>query len=213
MCMAHMNNEFETAISHFYSPEEFHKLQNSVVGILGAGGLGSNCAVNLVRSGIRNLIIADYDIVELSNLNRQYYVSSHVGQYKVEALQDVLTAINSNVIVKIYKDKLTTENIPEIYKKADILIEAFDAVEAKSMFLEAATSVDVPKIMVSGLAGIGNSDGLRTKKLGRNLYIVGDEHSGVDNAYPYAPRVAIAAAKQSDLALSLLLEKTMSNEV
>ena len=150
--MAHMNNEFETAISHFYSPEEFRKLQNSVVGIIGAGGLGSNCAVNLVRSGIRNLIVADYDIVELSNLNRQHYFSCHVGQYKVEALQDVLTALNSNVIVKIYKDKLTTENIPEIYKKADILIEAFDAVEAKSMFLEAATSVDVPKIMVSGLA-------------------------------------------------------------
>ena len=117
--MAHMNNEFETAISHFYSSEEFRKLQSSVVGVLGAGGLGSNCAVNLVRSGIRNLIIADYDIVELSNLNRQYYFSSHVGQYKVEALQDVLTAINSNVIVTVYKDKLTTENIPEIYKKAD----------------------------------------------------------------------------------------------
>ena len=213
MCMAHMNNEFETAISHFYSPEEFRKLQNSVVGIIGAGGLGSNCAVNLVRSGIRNLIVADYDIVALSNLNRQHYFSCHVGQYTVAALQAVLTALNSNVIVKIYKDKLTTENIPEIYKKADILIEAFDAVEAKSMFLEAATSVDVPKIMVSGLAGIGNSDALRTKKLGQNLYIVGDEHSGVDNAYPYAPRVAIAAAKQADLALSLLLEKTMSNEV
>lgn len=136
-----------------------------------------------------------------------------MGQYKVEALQDVLTAINSNVIVKIYKDKLTTENIPEIYKEADILIEAFDAVEAKSMFLEATISLDVPKIMVSGLAGIGDSDTLRTKKLGQNLYIVGDGHSGVEDAYPYAPRVAIAAAKQADLALSLLLENTMSNEV
>lgn len=211
--MAHMNNEFEMAISKFYSPKAFDKLQNLVVGILGAGGLGSNCAVNLVRSGIRNLIIADYDIVELSNLNRQYYFSHHVGQYKVEALQDVLTTINSNVIVTVYKDKLTTENIPEIYKKADILIEAFDTVEAKFMFLESATSLDVPKIMVSGLAGIGNSDALRTKKLGQNLYIVGDEHSGVDNAYPYAPRVAIAAAKQADLALSLLLKSTMPNEV
>ena len=93
---------------------------------------------------------------------------------------------------------MTTENIPEIYKKADILIEAFDAVEAKSMFLEAR---------------IGNSDTLRTKKLGQNLYIVGDEHSGVEDAYPYAPRVAIAAAKQADLALLLLLENTMFNEV
>ena len=211
--MAHMNNEFEMAISKFYSPKAFDKLQNLVVGVLGAGGLGSNCAVNLVRSGVRHLIIADYDIVELSNLNRQYYFSRHVGQYKVEALQDVLTTINSNVIVTVYKNKLTTENISKIYKKADILIEAFDTVEAKSMFLEAATSLDVPKIMVSGLAGIGNSDALRTKKLGQNLYIVGDEHSGVDNAYPYAPRVAIAAAKQADLALSLLLESTMPNEV
>ena len=108
---------------------------------------------------------------------------------------------------------MTTENIPEIYKKADILIEAFDAVEAKSMFLEATISLDVPKIMVSGLAGIGNSDTLRTKKLGQNLYIVGDEHSGVEDAYPYAPRVVIDAAKQADLALSLLLENTMFNEV
>ena len=49
------------------------------VGIAGAGGLGSNCAVALARSGVGTLVIADFDIIEAANLNRQYYFTDQIG--------------------------------------------------------------------------------------------------------------------------------------
>ena len=61
--MVHIGNTFEQAIAKFYSESDFSLLQETVIGIMGAGGLGSNCAVNLARSGIRHFIIADYDRV------------------------------------------------------------------------------------------------------------------------------------------------------
>lgn len=205
--MTHLANSFEQAIARFYSESELEKLQNVVVGILGAGGLGSNCAVNLVRSGVRHFILADYDVVDMSNLNRQYYFPCHVGQYKVEALKEILTTINPNASVTAYTNKISASNILSLYETADILIEAFDNVEAKSLFLDSTMILDKPKIMVSGLAGIGDSDALKTQRLGRDLYVIGDQCSDVSDANPYAPRVSIAAAKQADVVLSIVLDK------
>ncbi len=70
------------------------KLSNATIGIAGAGGLGSNCAVLLTRTGIGHLVIVDHDIVSVSNLNRQQYLPSHIGMPKVEALKEVLLNIN-----------------------------------------------------------------------------------------------------------------------
>lgn len=67
--MVHTMSPFEQAVTKFYSDENISSLQGAVVGILGAGGLGSNCAVHLVRSGVSQLVITDYDVVEMSNLN------------------------------------------------------------------------------------------------------------------------------------------------
>ncbi len=70
-------------------------LNASCVGIAGCGGLGSNAAVALTRAGVGRLILADLDIVELSNLNRQYFFQDDVGQFKAEALAEHLKAIIS----------------------------------------------------------------------------------------------------------------------
>ena len=130
-----------------------------------------------------------------------------MGQFKVDALQDILTEINPNITVVTYREALTKDSIPIIYDTADILIEAFDSADAKSMFVEGTLSMVKPKIMVSGLAGIGKSDDLITKKIGTDIYVIGDETSDIADAYPYAPRVSIAAAKQADVALSIVLDK------
>jgi sulfur carrier protein ThiS adenylyltransferase len=58
------------------------------IGIAGCGGLGSNCAVALSRVGIGRLILVDFDVVELSNLNRQYYFRDQIGLLKTEALTE-----------------------------------------------------------------------------------------------------------------------------
>lgn len=197
--------EFERALSKFYGTKELEALQQAVVGIFGAGGLGSNCAVSLARSGVTHFILADFDVVELGNLNRQYFFPHHVGQYKVDALRDILLQINPAIEVTVYKEKLTAQTIPQIYSKAHILVEAFDGVDAKQMFFESTLEMKQPKVMVSGLAGIGNSDAIRIQALGDSMYMVGDGVSGIDTYPPFAPKVAIAANKEADIVLSIIL--------
>ena len=94
-------------------------LQKASVGIAGCGGLGSNAAVTLVRAGIGRLIIVDFDQVEMSNLNRQHYFQRDIGRLKVDALADQLKAINSDINLDIYHEKLNPENIPIIFNEAD----------------------------------------------------------------------------------------------
>ncbi|KXA62439.1 thiamine biosynthesis protein ThiF [Veillonella atypica] len=197
--------EFERALSKFYGTEELEALQQAVVGIFGAGGLGSNCAVSLARSGVTHFIVADFDVVELGNLNRQYFFPHHVGLYKVDALRDILLQINPAIEVTVYKEQLTAQTIPQMYSEAHILVEAFDGVDAKQMFFESTLEMKQPKVMVSGLAGIGNSDAIRIQALGDSMYMVGDGVSGIDTYLPFAPKVAIAANKEADIVLSLIL--------
>ena len=197
--------EFERALSKFYGTEELEALQQAVVGIFGAGGVGSNCAVSLARSGVTHFIVADFDVVELGNLNRQYFFPHHVGLYKVDALRDILLQINPAIEVTVYKEQLTAQTIPQMYSEAHILVEAFDGVDAKQMFFESTLEMKQPKVMVSGLAGIGNSDAIRIQALGDSMYMVGDGVSGIDTYLPFAPKVAIAANKEADIVLSLIL--------
>jgi len=64
-------------------------LKNKIIGIAGCGGLGSNCAVALARVGIGKIIIADFDTIEESNLNRQYYFSIRLGKRKYNVLRKI----------------------------------------------------------------------------------------------------------------------------
>ena len=76
------------------------RLESARIGIAGAGGLGSNAAMMLVRSGVGHLVLVDCDTVEASNLNRQHYFPGHVGQPKVEALKQQLLALNRDLDVE-----------------------------------------------------------------------------------------------------------------
>ena len=128
-----------------------------------------------------------------------------MGQYKVDALRDILLQINPAIEVTVYKEQLTAQTIPQMYSEAHILVEAFDGVDAKQMFFESTLEMKQPKVMVSGLAGIGNSDAIRIQALGDSMYMVGDGVSGIDTYPPFAPKVAIAANKEADIVLSLIL--------
>lgn len=75
------------------------------VGIAGAGGLGSNCAIALARSGVGTLVLSDFDIVEMPNLNRQYYFADQIGQLKTIALKENITRINPDVFVIVHHKK------------------------------------------------------------------------------------------------------------
>jgi len=180
------------------------------VGIAGAGGLGSNCAVALARTGIGTLVIADHDIVEEGNLNRQYYFAQQIGSYKTEALSNNIAMINNEVTVIAHNVILSPENIPDIFEKCDVIVEAFDRKEMKEMLVETVQNkmAGLPLVIGSGLAGWGNSGSIRCRKIDETLYVCGDETTEVSVDMPaLAPRVGVVANLQADTVLGILMNK------
>jgi sulfur carrier protein ThiS adenylyltransferase len=183
-------------------------LRKSSVGIAGAGGLGSNVAVALARAGVGRLVIADFDRIEPSNLNRQQYFLDQVGERKVEALLENLLAINPFSLYEIHDVRVTRRNAAAIFSRVDVLVEAFDKAETKEMLIEASLSKfpGRPIVAASGLAGYGRNRKVHSRRLG-NLYICGDESSQCPKGIsPMAPRVALVAAMQANLVVELLVK-------
>lgn len=183
-------------------------LSSKTVGIAGVGGLGSNCAAALVRCGIGKLVVVDFDFVEESNLNRQFYFRDQIGQPKVEALQQNLLRIEPGLILISHCTRLDSQNIPDIFSEVDVLVEAFDLADQKEMLIETALShwPERPLVIGSGMAGFGKFSSLTIKKYGE-LHICGDEKEeiGPDNP-PLAPRVGIVSHMQADVVLQILLK-------
>ena len=87
-------SEFDKAKDDRFSQAVHQKLKIASVAVAGAGGLGSNIAVMLARSGVGHLHIVDFDIVDITNLNRQVYTVRHIGSRKVDAINEILMEIN-----------------------------------------------------------------------------------------------------------------------
>ena len=191
-----------------HDPKIIPTLQKAVIGIAGAGGLGSNIAVSLARAGIGKLIVADFDKIEPSNLNRQQFFIDQIGMPKVIALLENLNRISPFTEYQIHEIKLNEENIPFIYRDVDIMVEAFDKAEMKIMLIETWLNhfPDKPIITASGLAGWGKNELFHSRKID-NLYICGDEITDLQAGIsPMAPRVGIVSNMQANLVLEILLK-------
>ena len=183
--------------------------QQACVGIAGAGGLGSNIAVSLTRAGIGKLVVADFDVVSTTNLNRQQFYLDQVGMPKIEALRQNLERISPFTLLRTHNLRITPANLDQLFGECDILIEAFDLADQKLMLIETWQSLypHRPIITASGLAGVGNNASLRTEACG-NLYIVGDQVSELTPGIsPVSARVGVVANMQANLCLELLLQK------
>ncbi|MFZ5986274.1 MAG: sulfur carrier protein ThiS adenylyltransferase ThiF [Bacillota bacterium] len=204
-----MLNEFEKGLVAYIGEDRLIKLQKVKVGIAGAGGLGSNCAFNLVRSGFRKFKIVDFDVVEPSNLDRQFFFIDQLHMPKVEALKENLERINPCIDIESIQDRVTKENMTSLFGDCDVIVEAFDKVIYKTMIVEGFFSSGKLLVSASGLAGWGNSDDIRVRKIHEKFYMVGDFVSEAnENRPPISPRVNIAAAKQADVVLSFFLNET-----
>ena len=189
-------------------PDVLAVLRRSSVGIAGAGGLGSNVAVALARAGVGRLVIADFDRIEPSNLNRQQYFLDQVGERKVVALRENLLAVNPYSLYEIHDVRINRRNAATIFARVDVLVEAFDKAAAKEMLIEASLSrfPGRPIVAASGLAGYGRNRKIHARRLG-NLYVCGDESSQCPKGIsPMAPRVALVAAMQANLVVELLVK-------
>ena len=198
-------NIFEQGLLKYLTPEQLALIQSKKVGIGGAGGLGSNCAMLLVRSGFKHLEIIDQDVIDPSNLNRQQYFSSEVGLPKVDQLKKRLLDINPDANILIHQTSWHESNAENFFKGSDFIVEAFDVADFKYRFVQYyAPRVNV---MVSGvgMAGLSEKKPMTVKKMG-NVYICGDRVTDSAQGHPpMAPRVTQCAAMMAEIILDLSL--------
>ena len=202
------NNPLRTGLKEYFSPRQRHRLAAACVGIAGAGGLGSNVAVHLVRSGIGRLVVVDFDRVTPSNLNRQFYFVDQVGLPKVQALATNLKRINPGLEIASLNVRLDASNVVGIFESCEVIVEALDEVQGKKMMADAFIADPRLLVCASGIGGWGDSDRIRTRRLGEALLLVGDETSEVSAARPPTSAiVGLAAAKQADAVVEAFLGK------
>ena len=200
--------ELESLMAARHTPGVHQRLKQTTVGIAGVGGLGSAVAVALARVGIGHLVIADFDVVEPSNLNRQQYFIDQIGRFKVDALTENLLRINPYIALEAHRVMLNPENIPTIFSGCQVVVEALDRAEMKAMLVNRVLEAmpDSTIVAASGLAGYESNNSITTRRISRRLYLVGDT---VSEAQPgnglMAPRVGIAAAHQANQTVRILL--------
>ncbi|MCF2683029.1 sulfur carrier protein ThiS adenylyltransferase ThiF [Faecalicatena contorta] len=183
-------------------------LSQGNIAIAGLGGLGSNIAYSLARIGVGHLHLIDFDVVDITNLNRQQYFIQHIGMYKTDALKSLLLQINPYLDIHTDCVKVTEENLIELFRENDIICEAFDNPEAKAMLVNGILEHFPEKKLVSasGMAGYGSSNTIRTRRITKNFYLCGDR---ITEPSPgnglMAPRVAICAAHEANMITRLIL--------
>lgn len=181
------------------------KLKSGRIAIAGLGGLGSNIAVMLARMGVGKLLLVDFDVVEESNLNRQYYDTTHLGIKKTLALKEQIGRINPSVETDTWDAKVEEHNVLEIFEDYPIVCEAFDKPQYKAVLVNALLEKPNTKIVAaSGMAGFESANSIRTRRVFGNLYVCGDSEPQAGAGF-MAPRVAVCAGHQANMAVRLLL--------
>ena len=186
------------------------KFASAAVAICGLGGLGSNIAIALARAGIGRLILIDFDRVDITNLHRQQYKASQIGQYKTDALAENLREIAPYITLTTHTQKISNENYAGLLSSANIICEAFDNAEAKAMLVNGVLETMPEKYLIaaSGMAGLGSANQIKTRKITKRFYLCGDEVSDVaDDIGLVSSRVMLCAAHEAHMVLRILAEQ------
>lgn len=184
------------------------RLSTCRVGIIGLGGLGSNAAAMLVRCGVRRLVLADFDTVDVSNLNRQLYFRTDIGRHKTEALAETLRRIEPDLDLELVTERVGEAQIVAIGGRVDALVEATDCADTKALVMNVCAQhlPGLPCVAASGLAGLGPANDVVTRALADRLWVVGDLTSDVTDGLPLAAsRVMVAAAHEAHAVVRILL--------
>lgn len=134
-----------------FGPHAQRRLSRSRVLIFGLGGLGSPAAMYLAASGVGEIILCDFDVVDLSNLQRQIaHSSDDLGELKVESAADKLLAINPDIVVYVIDERLSDEELLEEIEGADVVLDGTDNFGSRFAINSACVKTGVP--LVSGAA-------------------------------------------------------------
>lgn len=113
------------------------KIKSTSILVLGLGGVGSYALESLIRSGIGKVIIADYDVIDVTNLNRQLMTNlNNIGLKKTGVWKQRIKEINSNCEVKVIDEKITSSNIDLLFEdKVDYIVDACDTIDTKKQLI------------------------------------------------------------------------------
>ena len=203
-------DEIDFLLHARHTPGVHEQVRQASVGIMGLGGLGSAVAVALARIGIGRMLLADFDLVEPTNLNRQHYFIDQIGMAKTDALRDTLGRINPHLEIDVIDERLTAASIVKHFAGVDVLVECFDDAVMKANALRVALTdlKGIGYVGASGVAGYGDNNSIRTSHVGARVYLVGDgESAAAPGQGLMAPRVGIAAHQQANQVVRILLDE------
>lgn len=199
--------ELFQALAQRHSPEYQANFSQSKVIILGLGGLGSHIATLLARAGVGQasaggfLHLVDFDQVDLSNIHRQNYKLSQIGQDKTQALKESLLEINPYLSILTTTEKMTENAMEKLFPTGDVVCEAFDNPETKALVVDLFFRGKQPHqclFSASGMAGFGAGNDIVCRKISPQFYLFGDGKSDVAKEHTLiATRVSLCASAQA----------------
>lgn len=175
------------------------------VGIAGIGGIGSNVARHLAQARIKSIKIVDQDLVEASNLNRQFYRMSQVGKKKTDSLVENLKEIFPEMTIEKKDMTLGPGDAGQVFSDCDIVVEGFDDKALKKMIIEELSIVGKNLVSASGISGT-DMIGVTVRKMG-NCHIVGDFISDSESVELFGPKIILVAALMAKIVLTHIKEK------
>lgn len=189
------------------------KFSRGRVAICGLGGLGSRVAELLTRAGVGYLRLIDFDRLEATNLNRQWYFMEQLGRYKAEALADNLRRITPYAELDVHTVRITEDNLASILADVDVIVEAFDNATCKAMLVNGVRE-QFPRchlVAASGMAGFASANAMRVRRLSDNFYLCGDGRSAAEAGDGlYGARVNICSAQEALVVLQLLAGESVN---
>lgn len=195
------------ALSQRHGEELQKKFSGARAAVCGLGGLGSNIALALARAGLGTLHLIDFDRVELSNLNRQQYSFSQLGLYKTEALRENILSAAPYCRVIIDTVRINENNFSNLLSMDGIICEALDRAEEKAMLVNNILEAFPDKYIIaaSGMAGLGSSNSIRTRRISDRFYLCGDQSSDSEKGLGlFSARAMLCAAHQANMVLRIL---------
>ena len=192
------------------------KLERSRVGILGIGALGTNLANLCARSGIGNLVLVDSDRVELSNLQRQMlFDEADIGSLKATKAAEKLAAINSEIKIEAFCQRVTEQNINDLFGGCDLILDGTDNFPTRFIINQMSLKSGTPWVHTGVTASYGQSMLIipgKTACLGCLIpdYSADDNFPTVNNSGIINQIVAAMAAISVATALRFLIAKHIS---
>ena len=150
--------------------DNFNKISNLNILLVGLGGVGSFVFESLIRSGVNNITIVDYDVVTLSNINRQLVANLNtLGRKKVDVAQEHAKEINNKINIKALDIKITSENINNLKNDYDFIVDACDSIDAKISLIKFAQEHNIKIISAMGMGNRLKPQNIKISSLNKTI--------------------------------------------